>query len=93
MAEAWAVPPMPLEALLEQPEAVWECVERELLRGGWIGKCRGALRLSLYDGPRPDEPLGQGWLTLEVAKIANELGAPVQQLFTACAIRARGEGG
>jgi hypothetical protein len=91
MAEAWAVPPMPLDAFLEQPDAVWRCVERELIRDGWAGKCRDAIRLSLHDVPRSDGPLGHGWLTFEVAKIANELGAPVQQIFTACTIRSRGE--
>lgn len=86
--DVWAVPMMDFDQIASQPDCVWSEVSRELLNG-WGGKCKDAVRLHrnacLATG---DETEGY-WLTLPVARIANQLGAPVQQLFTACSLRAR----
>ena len=68
---------MSYEAMARQPIAVWGMVEDELV-DGWSGKFQDACRMAGV------EPLV---LVMKSAKLANELGAPVQQLFTACAIR------
>lgn len=84
IGDVWAVPQMPLDQWRQQPQSVWYAVERGLL-DGWTFKC--AVAVERTNGQRSlDKP---GWLTYDAAVYANEMGAPVAQLFTACALRSR----
>lgn len=75
--DIWTVPAMPLEEWDQQRDSVWQAVEREL-HNGWHFKLEDAYRLA-----------GTTRFGGVVAVRANELGAPVGQMFTACALRAR----
>jgi len=73
--DIWDVPYMPQWQWNHQPQAVWDAVY-SALRAGWSGKVSDAQRLC--------RDIGFG---IGVATKADELGAPVGQMFTACAMR------
>lgn len=75
--EVWAVPYMPRDEWDRQPGSVWLEVETAL-REGWSGKLDDAYRLT-----------GFTLFTPSVARMADELGAPVGQMFTVVALRHR----
>jgi hypothetical protein len=79
---------MSFDQIAKQEPQVWEDVARELLNG-WGGKCKDAVRLNRNAVLATGDETDGYWLTIPVARIANELGAPVQQLFTVCALRRR----
>lgn len=85
--EVWAVPYMPRDQWQAQPFQVW-CDVEEALHEGWHFKLKDAYRLAT--GHEPDGP--SDWLTMETAIAADDLGAPVGQMFAVCALRARGAG-
>jgi hypothetical protein len=68
--DIFAVSPMDSERWNNQSPKVWENVHSRL-RGGWSGKLDDAHRLA-----------AMGAFNFKVAKAANELGAPVGNLFT-----------
>jgi hypothetical protein len=85
----WDVPPMPWTSILEQRGTVWRCVETKLL-DDWGDQAQEAVRIrGRFQHQLPPRHLKPGWLTLSVAQAAVVLGAPVRELFTACAILAR----
>jgi hypothetical protein len=89
VGEAWDVPPMLWDTVLSQPASVWRCVESKLL-DGWGDQAWEAIRIEARGfTARAMRPLKPSWLTPRVATTLHEMGAPVQQLFTACVILAR----
>lgn len=87
--DVWAVPYMPRDQWKAQTPEVWADVEQELRRG-WGGKLRQARELC---GAISYDPPAEGPFRYGVAEAADGLGAPVGQMFTACALRAREEYG
>lgn len=80
--EVWAVTPMARPAWIEQPQPVWDAVERALMQG-WGGKVGDAMRLA-----------GTDEFTFRVGQLAEEMGAPVGQMFPVVVMRSReGYGG
>lgn len=75
--DIWAVPAMPRDRWESQRIEVWGAVHKAL-HEGWNGKLEDAHRLT---GHKP--------FTIAVATAAEDLGAPVGQMFTACALRER----
>jgi hypothetical protein len=79
---AWDVPSMPRDQWQKWGAEVWADVE-DALHEGWHFKLKDAYRLA--HGHEPTEQ--RGWLTPEAAVKADDLGAPVGQMFMVCALR------
>lgn len=75
--DIWAVPAMPRAQWEAQTIEVRGAVHKAL-HNGWSGKLADARRLT---GHKP--------FTIAVAMAAEDLGAPVGQMFTACRLRER----
>jgi hypothetical protein len=79
--DVWAVPPMPRDRWMLQPPEVWRAVEREI-SPRWRFKLVDARRLAHGD-------YGAKAWNYTVAVLADDLGVPVGQMFTACLLRLR----
>lgn len=75
--EVWAVEPMARPLWLVQPPHIWDAVLSGLMNG-WGGKVSDAMRL-----------VGTDDFTHRVGVVAEELGAPVGQMFTVVVMRLR----
>jgi hypothetical protein len=75
--EVWAVPYMPRNQWVWQSEETWAAVHTAL-RKGWAGKVNDAQRLMKHSTFSP-----------EVACAADDLGAPVGQMFTVVVLARR----
>lgn len=75
--DVWAVPYMPRDQWEQQRVEIWGAVHLAL-KDGWGGKLQQARRLT---GLKP--------FIMPVAIVADDLGAPVGQMFTACSLRLR----
>jgi hypothetical protein len=84
--EVWAVPYMPREKWMDHPRHVWAAVEQGLIEAGYGGKVRQAREIT---GAIAYDPPSQGRFLRGTAELADDLGAPVGQMFTVCALRAR----
>jgi hypothetical protein len=85
IGDVWNVPPFPVGRYPEVTAAEWLAVE-PLVQRGYHFKCRSACEMARV-------PFGPGWANPVTAKLADELGAPVQQAVTVVRMRKRNEGG
>lgn len=85
--DVWAVPYMPREQWKRHPRPVWDAVELGLREAGYGGKVRQAQEIC---GTVSYDPPTRGQFLYGVAEAADDLGAPVGQMFTAVVLRQRG---